>query len=207
MRIKTFTTRGMDENCYLIICEETSCAIAVDPGDKFPELSDFLRENGISLKAIVLTHAHYDHIGGLQWLKEKTKAPVVIGENEAQVLASPEMNLSPMFGADPLSMTADRLLKDGEEFSFGSLTFKTIETPGHTPGGICLYFKNEGVLFSGDSLFAMSIGRTDFPGGSYKSLVTALKEKVMTLPEETKVFPGHGPKTSVAAERKLNPYL
>lgn len=207
MRIKTFTTRGMDENCYLIVCEETKYAIAVDPGEKFPQLTAFLESEGITLSAIVLTHAHYDHIAGLEWLRAQTKAPVFIGKDEAEVLASPSYNLSTMFGADPISVAADRLLEDNEEFTFGELTFKTIFTPGHTQGGICLYFEKERVLFSGDSLFAGSIGRTDFPGGSYKKLISSLKNKIMTLDGDTTVFPGHGPKTSIAAERKFNPYL
>ncbi len=207
MRLKTFVTRGMEENCYLIISRQTNEAIVVDPGDVLPELLDFIKTEGIDVKAIVLTHAHYDHTAGVKWLQDKISAPLICGEDEAPVLASPELNLSLMFGADPLSMSADRLLKDNEEFSFGELKFKTIFTPGHTQGGICLYFEAQGVLISGDSLFAMSIGRTDFPGGGYRTLINCLKTRIMTLPDETTVYPGHGPKTTIAAEKKYNPYV
>ncbi|MCD8158840.1 MAG: MBL fold metallo-hydrolase [Clostridiales bacterium] len=207
MRIKIFVTPGMEENCYVIICMETKKAIVVDPGADMQELFDFIKNEDLTVEAIVLTHAHYDHIGGLKRLKAETQAPVVCGEDEAPVLKEPNLNLSLMFGAEPFSMTADRLLKDGEEFSFGSLKFKTLFTPGHTQGGICLYFEEKSLLISGDSLFAMSIGRTDFPGGGYRTLINGLKEKVMTLPDDTVVYPGHGPKTTIAVEKKHNPYL
>lgn len=207
MRIKTFVIRGMDTNCYVIIDEETKKAIIVDPGGDVDELDDFVKNEGITLTAIVLTHAHYDHIAGIDNIKEKYSLPIVCGEAEEKVLESPNHNLSTFFGVPPISMSADKLLKDNEEYSFGGLKFKTIFTPGHTPGGICLYFENENVLISGDSLFAGSVGRTDFPGGSYRDLIDSIKDKILVLPEETIVFPGHGPSTTIEKEKKYNPFF
>ena len=206
MRIRTFIIKGMDTNSYLIADEKTGEAIITDPGGEIPELKEFVQKEGIKLKAIVLTHAHFDHIAGIKQLLGDFSLPIICGENEQKVLEDPSFNLSPLFGADPISMKADKLLGENEEFSFGELKFRTIFTPGHTPGGICLYFENENVLISGDTLFAGSIGRTDFPGGSYRALTDSIREKLLSLPDETAVFPGHGPKTTIENEKLFNPY-
>ncbi len=207
MRIKCFPTAEMGENCYVISSTQTNDAIILDPGEENPEVTEYIKNENITPKAIALTHGHYDHIAGVNYYKEQYKIPLICGCNETETLASPSLNLSPLFCGNALILKADKTMTEGEEYTFGDLTFKTIFTPGHTPGGMCLYFEKEGALFSGDSLFALSIGRTDFPGGSYRALTDSLKEKILTLPEETVVFPGHGPKTTVKTEKAQNPYL
>ena len=205
MRIKNFPSRMMDTNCYVISSGKD--AIVIDPGEKEPKLLDYITEEDLTVEAIILTHGHYDHIAGVEWLKDNTHAPVICGKDEVKVLSSPTYNLSPLFGGGELTLVPDRTLEDNEEVTFGELKFKTIFTPGHTEGGICLYFENEMVLVSGDTLFAMSIGRTDFPGGSYRDIVDSLKNRLMPLPDDTIVLPGHGPKTTIATEKRLNPYM
>ncbi len=206
MRIKNFPSPDMDENCYVISSTATKNAVIIDPGAKHDALIDYLNEEELTTDAIVLTHGHYDHVCGVQWLRDITHAPVICGKNEKDLLASPNNNLSLFFG-DNLSLVPDRTLDDNEEFAFGDIKFRTIFTPGHTPGGICLYFEAEKVLISGDTLFAMSVGRTDFPGGDWQSLKDSIINRILPLPDDTLIFPGHGPKTTIAAEKRLNPYI
>ncbi len=203
MRLKVIVSPEMDENCYFVIDENTNAAIIIDPGAQANKLCSIVDNEHLDIKAICLTHCHFDHAGAAERLKEHTKAPVLICENEDVVAESTIYNLSKMFG-NPFTVPYDRVLKEGEGFKFGNLEFKTILTPGHTPGGGCFYFENEGVLFSGDTLFCMSVGRTDFPGGSSADLIHSIKEKLCKLPDDTVVYCGHNQQTSIGFEKDNN---
>lgn len=203
MRLKTIVSPDMEENCYFVIDESSNQAIVIDPGAQAEKLCRIADNEGLIIKAICLTHCHYDHVGACERLRKHTGAPVLICDNEAMIAESKGYNLSDMFG-DPLTIHYDRLLNDGDEFAFGSLRFRTISTPGHTPGGVCFYFEKEGVLFSGDTLFYMSVGRTDFPGGDSDALIESIKNKLFTLPEDTVVYCGHGRQTTIGFEKKYN---
>jgi glyoxylase-like metal-dependent hydrolase (beta-lactamase superfamily II) len=207
MRLKTITSIDMGENCYIVI-DETGTeknTIVIDPGDNAEKINTFISMEGLKVEAICLTHCHFDHIGAADGVKEFTGAPVFICEGEEIVANSPNYNLTGMTG-NPRTLQYDKVLKDGEKFKFGSLEFKVIKTAGHTPGGCCFYFENEAVLFAGDTLFFLSYGRTDFPGGSETDLVKSIREKLFTLPEDVRVYCGHGEHTSIGYE-KVNNFL
>ncbi|MFO7274879.1 MAG: MBL fold metallo-hydrolase [Bacillota bacterium] len=192
-------------NCYIVACEETRQALVIDPGVPDPWIQSCVTENNLTVAGIVLTHGHLDHIGGVDWVKEWSGAPVAIHEDDAAYLTSPALNGSLYFGTMVKASPADRLLRDGDEVQAGSLRFQVIHTPGHSPGGICLY--RPGHLFTGDTLFAGSIGRTDLAGGDYRTLIESIKTRLLPLPPETAVYPGHGPATSLADEKAYNPFL
>lgn len=206
MEIKLEIVGNMQENAYFVIEEETKNAIIIDPGAEAQKLINVVEKNNLNLKYIVLTHAHFDHIGACQEIKNKFNIPIVAGEGEDVLLENGRNNLSSVYGST-IEFKADIYLKDEEIFKFGeNLQFKTIQTTGHTPGGICLYFENEKVLFSGDTLFYGSIGRTDFPYGNTEDLMKSLN-KLKKLPDETIVFAGHGDKTTIGAEKNINIYM
>lgn len=207
MKIKVEIVGGMMmQNCYFAIEESTNDAIVIDPGNDADVLINLIEKEKLNLKYIVLTHGHYDHIGACESIKEKYNVPIVAGLGEDVLLEKAENNLS-RFRTGDIEIKADIYLEDKEVFKFGeNLSFKTIATPGHTPGGICLYFEKEGVLFSGDTLFLGSVGRTDFPYSNTKDLMNSLK-KLQALPDDTVVYCGHGDKTSIGTEKRINPYM
>ncbi len=207
MRIQTYTLGGVGTHCYFLINEDTKEALVADPADRADFISEKLESQGLKLKGILLTHGHGDHIMAVPALREKYGAPLLAHEAEAALLGDPRKNLSTSLFGKSVSLTADRLLKDGEMVELAGLSLKTLFTPGHTPGGCCYYGEGDGILLSGDTLFAGSIGRTDFPGGSMHTLVAAIKDRLMPLPDETKVYPGHAEMTTIGDERKFNPYL
>ena len=176
------------------------------PGGDAPILKSRIAEMDLKPAAILLTHAHYDHAHHAKILKDTYQIPIYIHEAEKQTLTDVRMNVSAMFGK-PETYEADVFLKDGQAFTLAGFEIVTLHTPGHTPGGACYYFKDQKVLVSGDSLFCGSVGRTDFPGGSMSSLVRSLKEKVMVLPRDTQVLPGHMMRTTIGQECEYNPYL
>lgn len=208
MKLKTIVSPEMGENCYIVIDESTNKAVIIDPGEAgyAYKVCNTVEKEGLDIAAICLTHCHFDHAGGAEEVKAKTNAPIFICENEEIVAQSENYNLSAAFGK-PFKVPYDRVLKDGEKFKFGDLEFKTILTPGHTPGGCCYYFENEGVLFSGDTLFCMSVGRTDFPGGNSSELIKSIKDKLFVLPDDTAVFTGHGQQTSIGFEKDNNGFI
>lgn len=207
MKIVSLTVGPIMENCYIIYDEQSLEGIIVDPGDEAGRILETVHNLNLTIKYIVNTHGHADHIGANKELGEKLQAKLAIHADDAAMLTDPQLNLSVAgyMGRIITSQPADILLHEKDIISFGNCRFKVIHTPGHTPGGICLV--GEGIVISGDSLFAGSIGRTDFPTGSLTDLVSSLKEKIMTLDPAMQVFPGHGGTSVIGWEKQNNPYL
>jgi len=191
-------------NCYLVGDEDTKEGMIIDPGADGGSIMKQVKVLGLNIKIIVLTHSHIDHVGGLADVKKATGAVIAIHENEAPFLLK-QPRLMEFMPPTPPSPPADRLLKDGDVITVGKLKFKVLHTPGHTSGGICLL--GDGIVFTGDTLFNYSIGRADFPGSDYDQEMNSIRSKLMTLPDETKVYTGHGPATTIGAERKGNPFI
>ena len=191
-------------NCYLVGDEDTKEGMIIDPGDDGSSIMKQVKALGLSIKIIVLTHSHIDHVGGLADVKKATGAVIAIHENEAPFLLK-QPRLMEFMPPTPPSPPADRLLKDGDMIKVGKLKFKVLHTPGHTSGGICLL--GDGIVFTGDTLFNYSIGRADFPGSDYDQEMQSIRSKLMTLPDETRVYPGHGPATTIGTERKGDPFI
>ena len=207
MEIKRLIVGMVQTNCYIAVHPETKEAVIVDPGDEAARIEDALAQTGAKAKAILLTHGHFDHVTAMEELRRDLGVPVYACEQEQAVLADPDKNLSVQFQGGGLHLKADMLLKDGETFEAAGYTFQMLHTPGHTVGGCCYYLPEEHRLFSGDTLFCASIGRTDLPTGSSSQLVRSVKEKIMILPEDTKIYPGHMEETSVQFEKEHNPFI
>lgn len=214
MRLKTLVVGMMAENCYILWDDEKKNpetgrfpGILVDPGDDAPTIAAFLAQEMITPAAILLTHGHFDHIGAVAELREQYEIPVIAGVNEADVLKNSAWNLSSMFVGNRISMKADHGAADGEILRIPAedpvFSVTVLETPGHTIGGMCYYLADLGILFSGDTLFEGSYGRTDFPTGSASTLFKSIREKLMTLPDTTQVFSGHGAPTTISDEKPL----
>ncbi|MBA7674890.1 Hydroxyacylglutathione hydrolase GloC [subsurface metagenome] len=191
-------------NCYIVGSESNRQGMIIDPGDEAQKILKKVEELKLDIKSIILTHGHIDHIGALKEIKEATKAQVAIHADDAGLLQG--QALGAIFGISyPTPPPPDRLLKGGDSIDIGALHFLVVHTPGHTRGGICLL--GEGVVFTGDTLFNYGIGRSDLPGGNYNQLMNSLNTKLMVLPDNTIVYPGHGPDTTIEAERRANPFL
>jgi len=202
--IKLLVVGPLASNCYIVGNETTREGIIIDPADEAKTILQSIAELGLTIKFIVLTHGHPDHIAALKEVKEATGAEIAVHTGDSDYHSQHALALA--FGFDcPAPPPPDRLLKDGDSIDIGDLHFEVIHTPGHTPGGICLL--GNGVLFSGDTLFNYGIGRYDLPGGDYAQLMNSLQTRLMTLPDETAVYPGHGPQTTIGAERQSNPFL
>lgn len=201
MLIKNIVVGPLQVNCFIIADEASKKAILIDPGDEPDRIMDIIKRNNLSVEHIVCTHGHFDHVGAVSELKQETGAKVLIHKEEFEIYnGARDMAAFWGYDLDPLP-EPDKLLKDGEDIEIGSLRFKVLHTPGHSPGGICLY--GEGIVITGDTLFAGSVGRTDFYGGDANKLKESFK-RLMSLPEATKVLPGHGPETTVGREKKEN---
>lgn len=194
-------------NCS-IIGDETSCeAMVIDPGDNIVEVLAIIQKHKLTVKQIVITHAHIDHVGGAMKLRAATGAPVLLNQNDYALLKMLDVQAAWIGVDDPGNVEIDHSIGDLDKVQAGPLIANIIHTPGHTEGSVCLYFPAQQKLIAGDTLFAGSIGRTDLPGGSFEKILTSLHEKVLALPDETVVVPGHGPLTTVGEERENNPFL
>lgn len=206
IEIKSMTLGMVATNCYLIINKETKEALLIDPADNALRISNVIEENVCTLKAILLTHGHFDHIMALTELKKRYNVPVYAHEEEEDVLKQSSLNMSGMIG-QIYTTQADIYVKDGEHLKLAGLDIIVLHTPGHTKGGVCYYLPEEKVLMSGDTLFHCSIGRTDFPTGSMSQLVRSVKEQLFVLPDDVQVYPGHDSVTSIGYEKQYNPFF
>lgn len=203
--VNAVTGPGM-VNTYVAWDEESGKGFIVDPGGYAKEVTDYMRENGIIPEYIILTHGHGDHIGGIEGFKKDfPDIKVVANEYEKDMLSNPGLNMSTAILGKPVTVHADIFVKDGDELEIGDMKLKFSHTPGHSPGGQIILVDD--VLFSGDTLFQQSVGRTDFEGCSFDALVKSIHEKIFILPDETKVLPGHMGDTSVGFEKKHNPFV
>ena len=206
IEIKSMTLGMVATNCYLIINKETKEALLIDPADNALRISNVIEENVCTLKAILLTHGHFDHIMALNELKKRYNVPVYAHEEEEDILKQSSLNMSGMIG-QIYTTQADIYVKDGEHLKLAGLDIIVLHTPGHTKGGVCYYLPEEKVLMSGDTLFHCSIGRTDFPTGSMSQLVRSVKEQLFVLPDDVQVYPGHDSVTSIGYEKQYNPFF
>ncbi|RDI43942.1 MBL fold metallo-hydrolase [Falsibacillus pallidus] len=195
-------------NCYILADDDKKCLI-FDPGDEGEVLISWLRKRGLEPEAILLTHAHFDHIGAVDVIREHYKIPVYVHEKEAKWLMDPALNGSQFFNLiDPVRVKpADQFIAKEGELSIGKFSLEVLETPGHSPGSVSYYLREDGIIFSGDVLFQQSIGRTDLPGGDQKILLKTIHDKLLVLPENTLVLSGHGPETLIEDEMDSNPFL
>ena len=206
MELKIFNKNPYDQNTYIYYDVDTKNAVLIDPGLSKTQIVKALDE--FNIKAIILTHGHFDHIFCLGKAVEITGAKVYAHIMEKELLQEPGLNMSDPTGmGKPLTVTADIYVEDGDTITAGDITFRVIHTPGHTIGGMCLYDQSNGVLFSGDTLFKESVGRADLPTGNMEQLIQSIKTKLLVMPPETKVYSGHGSPTTIGNEQNNNPYV
>jgi glyoxylase-like metal-dependent hydrolase (beta-lactamase superfamily II) len=210
LQIRTVVSRPFDENTYVVWLDGRDDALVVDPGLEPERIVECLGENGLKVAAILNTHGHADHIAGNRALKrESPGAPLLIGELDSEMLTDALLNLSATFGMPLTSPPADRVVKEGEVLSLAGIELEVRHIPGHSPGHVVFVTRglSPAVVLGGDVLFRGSIGRYDFPGGDGEALLAGIREKLFTLPDDTVVYPGHGPTTTTGHEKRTNPYL
>jgi len=205
MIIKKLTVGPIMANCFILGCEKTKEAVVIDPGDEADRILWALSELGLTVKYIINTHGHFDHVGGNKEIKEATGADILINSFDAPMLSQLSAAAASFGLSVKNSPPPDQTLEDGDTISFGTITLKVIHTPGHSQGGIALF--TDGNLFVGDTLFAGSIGRSDLPGGDLHTLISSIRNKLFVLDDDVRVFPGHGPETTIGQEKRTNPYV
>lgn len=206
MKIEQYCVGEVATNCYFLINDETKEMLVIDPGDSAKMLAEKIRQKNLKPQAVLLTHGHFDHAMAAEELAENFGIKIYAHEAEKDTLEQPGRNVSSMIGRGE-SYHADVFVTDGEILKLAGMELKVLHTPGHTEGGCCYYLEQEKVLFSGDTLFCQSVGRTDFPGGSMSKIVRSIKEKLLALPDDVRVYPGHMDLTTIGRERTGNPFL
>lgn len=212
MKINHYVVGQVQTNCYVVINQENKECFIIDPGASAKQLAEMIRKDGLTPVAVLLTHGHFDHAGGAEELAKEFNIKIYAHEAEKDTLENPQKNVSWMVGVSE-TYSADTFLKDEEFVTLAGFEIKVLHTPGHTEGGCCYYVASEDVIFTGDTLFAQSVGRTDFPGGSMSQIVRSITEKLLTLNEagnletDIMVYPGHNDPTTIETERMNNPYL
>ncbi len=205
MTIKIFTLGLLKTNCYLLACEKTNKAVIIDPPEADAQITNYLEENKLQLKYILLTHGHIDHIGGVAFIKEYSKAKIFMHRDDLSLVKNAAIYAQWFDLNPPPPFEIDEFFTEDQIITAGTIELKVIFTPGHTPGGVC--FVDDISAFVGDTLFAGSIGRTDLPGGDYETLISSIKNKLMKLDDSIVVYSGHGPKTKIKDEKDTNPFL
>ncbi|MBW1962782.1 MAG: MBL fold metallo-hydrolase [Deltaproteobacteria bacterium] len=205
MIIKELTVGPIMANCYIVGCNQTKEAVVIDPGDEADRILNSLAESNLSVAYIINTHGHFDHVGANRKMKEATGASILIHALDAPMLSQLSASAAAWGLSVEDSPMADKMLLEGQRVSFGMITLEVLHTPGHTPGGVSLY--TNGVVFVGDTLFAGSIGRTDFPGGDYDTLIASIRNKLFVLEDNVRVLCGHGPETTIGQEKRFNPFV
>ena len=207
MKIEKFVLGPVGTNCYIVSNDDTMECFIVDVAACPPEFVSHIRNSGLTVKAVLLTHGHFDHIMGLDRFLEEFPVPVYACAAEKDVLESSQLNSSAGMLGQPYTFTGARFVKDGDLLDVAGMKIQVIQTPGHTIGGCCYYIADENVLFSGDTLFRASVGRTDLPTGSMSALVRSVTDRLLVLPDETRVYPGHMEETTIGYEKQYNPFL
>ena len=206
MKVEKFVTGIISTNCYLVINEDTKQAVVIDPAACPSYLMSHIKSGGLKIEAILLTHGHFDHIMGIDGFLSEFDVPVYVHEEDADAMEDPVLNQSSTYTSG-YTFGKARYLRDRQTLELAGYTFQVIHTPGHTKGGCCYYVASENVLFSGDTLFQNSVGRTDFVNSSTSDLVHSVREKLFLLPDDTMVYPGHMGETKIGHEKKYNPYV
>ena len=206
MKVEKFVTGIISTNCYLVINEDTKQAVVIDPAACPSYLMSHIKSEGLKIEAILLTHGHFDHIMGIDGFLSEFDVPVYVHEEDADAMEDPVLNQSSTYTSG-YTFGKARYLRDRQTLELAGYTFQVIHTPGHKKGGCCYYVASEGVLFSGDTLFQNSVGRTDFVNSSTSDLVHSVREKLFLLPDDTMVYPGHMGETKIGHEKKYNPYV
>lgn len=207
MKVGKFVLGPVATNCYIGINEETKECFIVDPATCPPEFVSYIKNAGLTVKAVLLTHGHFDHIMGLDALLKEFPVPVYAHEAERDVLESEQLNSSASMLGQPYSFSGADFVTNRQELRIAGFEIRVIYTPGHTVGGCCYYIEKEKTLFSGDTLFHGSVGRTDLPTGSMGQLVSSVRDRLFVLPDDTKVYPGHMEETTIGYEKKYNPFI
>lgn len=207
LSVSSLTVGSLAVNCWFLVNEDTKEALVFDPGDEAERIQAYAANKGWAIKDILLTHGHSDHMGGAEALRKLTGAPVYALQEEEAMLLDAKTNLSMFINHRAITVNADEFLKDGQELQLSGIKLRVLHTPGHTPGGCSFYCEEADCVFSGDTLFQASVGRSDFPGGSMSELVRSVKEKLFQLPDGTKVYPGHGEETLIGYEKVHNPFV
>ena len=207
MILETLPVGPLQCNCSILGDETSREAIVVDPGDDIPRILALLAKHNLTVKQIVITHAHIDHIAGAHRLKQLTGAPILYNQNDLPLVKMMDVQAGWLGIPTPIVSNPDDTLDDGKLVAITGLTGSILHTPGHTEGSVCLYLPDQTLLLAGDTLFAGSVGRTDLPGGNTSKLLHSIHERLLTLPDEVTVIPGHGPRTTIGSERASNPFL